>query len=147
MVPASRYAGSPDLFISVDLSVDARLNKALPVLERSRRHVIIDHHPCETHTGEAFVIRPQAAAVGVIVTEYALHLGVRLTRPIAQCLFCAIVTDTGRFQYQNADPESFQAASLLVDAGASPAEVSLNVYQSFSLSYLHLESEIGRAHV
>ena len=54
MVPASRYAGSPDLFISVDLSVDARLNKALPVLGRSRRHVIIDHHPCETHTGEAF---------------------------------------------------------------------------------------------
>ena len=75
---AGRYAGSPDLFISVDLSVDARLNKAFPVLERSRRHVIIDHHPCETHTGEAFVIRPQAAAVGVIVTEYALHLGVRL---------------------------------------------------------------------
>ena len=142
MVPASRYAGSPDLFISVDLSVDARLNKALSVLERSRRHVIIDHHPCETHTGEAFVIRPQAAAVGVIVTEYALHLGVRLTRPIAQCLFCAIVTDTGRFQYQNADPESFQAASLLVDAGASPAEVSLNVYQSFSLAYLHLESAV-----
>ena len=52
----------------------------------------------------------------------------------------AIATDTGRFQYQNADPESFSVASLLVDCGASPSELSLNVYQNFSLSFLHLEA-------
>ncbi|WP_058270451.1 DHH family phosphoesterase [Olsenella massiliensis] len=142
MVRACAYQGRPDLFVSVDLSVDARLNDGEAVLARSRHHAIIDHHPCLSHTGEAFVIRPSAAASGVIVTELALFLGVRLDAAMAQCLFCAIVTDTGRFQYQNADPESFQVASLLVDAGASPSEVSLNVYQSFSLSYLHLESAV-----
>ena len=59
---------------------------------------------------------------------------------VARCLYCAIATDTGRFQYQNADPESFSVASLLVDCGASPSELSLNVYQNFSLSFLHLEA-------
>ena len=58
------------------------------------------------------------------------------------CLFCAIVTDTGRFQYQNADSEAFECASMLVDAGASPSMISLNVYQSFRLAYLHLESVV-----
>jgi len=142
LVPASAYQGSPDLFISVDLSVDHRLNKAEKVLARSARHVVFDHHPCEDDRSDASVIRPSAAACGCIITEYAHYLGVDLTPDMAQCLFCAVVTDTGRFQYQNADPESFAVASCLVDAGASPSEVSLHVYQSFSLAYLHLKSVV-----
>ena len=142
LIAGSAYEGTPDLFISVDLSVDHRLNMAERVLARSGRHAIFDHHPCDGDPGDASIIRPSAAACGVIITEYARHLGVRLTADMAQCLFCAIATDTGRFQYQNADPESFTIASILVDAGASPSEVSLNVYQSFSLAYLHLESVV-----
>lgn len=141
-VRARDYHEDPDLFISVDLSRDSRLNEAEVVLGRSAHHAIIDHHPCTSHTGDVALIRPDAAAAGVLVTEFAQQLGVTLTPAMAQCLFCAITTDTGRFQYQNADPEAFQVASLLVDAGARPSEVSLNVYQSFSLSYLHLEAAV-----
>ncbi|MBP3885149.1 MAG: bifunctional oligoribonuclease/PAP phosphatase NrnA [Olsenella sp.] len=140
LVPASTYEGIPDLFVSVDVSVPHRLNNGEAVMRRARRHAIIDHHPCDEPEADAWLIRPDAAAVGVLVCEFALDLGVEITPDIARCLYCAIATDTGRFQYQNADPEAFQVASLLVDAGASPSELSLNVYQNFSLSYLHLES-------
>lgn len=142
LIPASSYVKDPDLFISVDVSVPARLNQAQPVMQRARRVAIIDHHPCEQPFGNAWIIRPDAAAAGVIVTEFALYLGLSLDNYTARDLFCALCTDTGRFQYQNADPEAFAVASLLVDAGASPSEVSLNVYQNFSLAYLHLESVV-----
>ncbi len=131
------YTVDPELFICVDLSCPSRLNEAQKVMERAAKVAVIDHHPSNERFWDAGVVRPEAAAAGVIVAEYAHKLGC-LTQTMAQNLLCAIITDTGRFQYQNANPEAFKVASLLVDAGASPAEVAVNVYQSDRLAYLHL---------
>ncbi len=136
-VHVDEYDVDPDLFICVDLSNPSRLNEGEKVLARASKVAVLDHHPSQERFWDAGVVRPEAAAAGVIVAEYASRLGC-LTPTIAQNLLCAIVTDTGRFQYQNADPESFRVASMLVDAGASPAEVAVNVYQSDRLAYLHL---------
>ncbi len=131
------YDIDPNLFICVDLSSPSRLNEAEKVLNRASKVAVLDHHPSSERFWDAGVVRPNAAAAGVIVAEYAQRLGC-LTPTMAQNLLCAIVTDTGRFQYQNANPEAFKVASMLVDAGASPAEVAVNVYQSDRLAYLHL---------
>lgn len=141
-VRACAYEESPDLFISVDLSIPSRLGDGRAVLERARHAAILDHHPCDDPQADAWVVRPDAAAAGVIITEFAQHLGVEVTPDMAQNLFCAIATDTGRFQYQNADSEAFEVASYLVGHGASPSDVSLNVYQSFTLSFLHLKAVV-----
>ncbi len=138
LVKASAYEADPDLFICVDLSAPSRLAGAEAVLRRASKVAVLDHHPADAVFWDAGVVRPQAAAAGVIVAELALHLKARLTPTMAQNLLCAIVTDTGRFQYQNADGEAFEVASLLVDAGANPAEIALRVYQSDRLSYIHL---------
>ena len=135
----SEYFAMPDLFLCVDLPTVERVGDARAVLTRSERVAVIDHHPRTEPFGEVHLARPSAAAAGVIVAEYAERLGVAITPELATNLFCALVTDTGRFQYQNADPEAFAVASALVDAGASPADVSLHVYQSFRREYLHLE--------
>ena len=140
LIAASAFDGTPDLFISVDLSTPSRLNHGEAVMRRARHQAIIDHHPCEHPEADTALIRPEAAAAGVIVAEFADHLGVAIDADMAQCLFCAIATDTGRFQYQNVDAEAFQVASTLVACGANPSEVSLNVYQSFRLQFLHLKS-------
>lgn len=140
LVRPDQYDGAPDLFISVDLSAPQRLGAAREVCERASHTAVLDHHPCDGPVGEACVIRTSAAAAGVIVAEFATFLGVCLTRSMAQNLMCALMTDTGRFQYQNTDAEAFETASLLVSCGADPSEVSLNVYQSFRLQFLHLKS-------
>ena len=140
MVRARDYAAAPDLFIALDLPQIERLNEGADVCRRAQNVAVMDHHPSREPFGDARVVRPDAAAVGVIVTEFALWLGVDMDADMAQNLLCAIVTDTGRFQYQNADGEVFRVASLLVEHGASPSEVSLNVYQSFRVQYLHLKS-------
>ncbi len=140
LVTPRAYEGTPDLFLAVDLSVASRLAEAQAIMERAREVFVIDHHPTEHPFGGAQVMRPDAAACGVVVLEYALYLDVCVTRDIAMLLFCAIMTDTGRFQYQNANAEAFWAAGKLVAAGADPSVVALNVYQSMRLSYLRLES-------
>lgn len=142
LVHVGELEGDPDLFICVDLSQPSRLNEAEAVLRRAGKLAVIDHHPAAERFWDAGVVRADAAASGVIVAEYAMHLLGSLTQTMAQNLLCALVTDTGRFQYQNANPEAFEVASLLVDAGASPSEVALNVYQSDRLSYLHLSATV-----
>lgn len=134
------YTEDPDLFIVVDLSEIGRLNAAVDVCKRAHETAVIDHHPSKNPIGTARVVRTSAAAAGVLVAEFAQYLGVEIDAEIAQNLMCAVVTDTGRFQYQNSDGESFDVASLLVRCGASPSDISLNVYQSFRLPFLHLKS-------
>lgn len=141
-VHAADYDVTPDLFICVDLSQMSRLADAEQVCARAHHVAVLDHHPSGERFWEAGVVRPDAAATGVIISEFCLYSSRVLTPTIAQNLLCAIVTDTGRFQYQNADSEAFETASMLVEAGASPAEVALNVYQSDRLAYVHLAARV-----
>ncbi len=141
-VHAADFDETPDLFISVDLSKADRLADGEAVCRRALHRAVLDHHPGGDDIWEAGVVRASAAAAGVIVEEFIEHLGIALDKEMAQALLCAIVTDTGRFQYQNADPEAFLVTSKLVEAGASPSEVALQVYQSDRISYLHLEGKV-----
>ena len=141
-VPANKYVGTPDLFICVDLSSAGRLADAEPLMHRSKMVAVLDHHPYNDVYWNAGLVRPDAAATGVIITEFACHLGATLTPAEAQNLMCALVTDTGRFQYQNADGEAFEVAGLLVESGASPSQIALHVYQSDRLAYLHLAAKV-----
>ena len=140
LVRPEQYDEAPDLFVAVDLSTLHRLGAAQEAFGRATHTACVDHHPCDSPLGDACVVRPSAAAAGVIVAEFAMYLGVDLTRSMAQNLMCALMTDTGRFQYQNTDAEALETASMLVSCGADPSEVSLNVYQSFRLQFLHLKS-------
>ena len=126
----------------MDLCEIGRLNLAQDVCKRAKRVAVLDHHPSKKPLDGVRVVRPSAAAAGVIIAQFALHNGIAITPSVAQNLMCAVMTDTGRFQYQNADGEAFKVASLLVENGASPSDISLNVYQSFRLSFLHLKSLI-----
>ena len=140
MVPACRYEETPDLFISVDVPTLERLADAAAVAKRARAVLAIDHHPSRAEFTENVVRVPAAAAVAVLVEELLEAAGIPLAPEVATCLLCGLVTDTGRFQYQNANPGAFACASRLVDAGAEPARISLEVYQSQRLEYLQLES-------
>lgn len=133
------YQVDPDLFICVDLSARSRLADAEAVCNRAKRVAVIDHHPSsDPESWDAGVVRPSAAATGVLVAQFCLSVGHELTPTVAQNLLCAVMTDTGRFQYQNADGEAFEIASMLVEAGANPSDVALHVYQSDRLAYVHL---------
>lgn len=138
--PATRHRESYDLFISVDVPTLERLEDAAAVAKRARGRVVIDHHPTREEFGDITVRVTSAAATSVLVEELLNAAGWPCTPEIASCLMTGLVTDTGRFQYQNANPSAFACASRLVDAGAQPALIALEVYQSQRIEYLHLES-------
>ena len=66
------------------------------------------------------------------------ELNVELTPEIAEALYIALVTDTGRFQYTNTTPKALRLAAELVEAGADVHRVFQGVYESVQFAKLKL---------
>src|SRR5437899_3121799 len=66
------------------------------------------------------------------------ELGVELRPEIAEALYIALVTDTGRFQYTNTTPKALRLAAELVEAGADVHRVFQSVYESVQFAKLKL---------
>ena len=88
----------------------------------------IDHHHSNSPYAEINWIDPEAPAVGEMVFQLSAFLGVRPTPQIAEALYCAIVSDTGSFQFSNTTARALAAATELARLGASPNRVAEKLF-------------------
>jgi phosphoesterase RecJ-like protein len=93
---------------------------------------VIDHHETEEDYGDIKWVVPEAAATGMMIFYLIKELGITITRDMAINLYAAIAIDTGTFRYSNTTGEVLKVAAQLVDAGADPAYVSNNLYETWS---------------
>ena len=105
-----RRGGAPDLtgrvLVAVDCANESRLGRDAERLLRTAELVVdIDHHHDNTRFGDVNLIVPNASSTGEILRDVLRELGVELTPEIAEALYIAVVTDTGRFQYSNTSPK------------------------------------------
>lgn len=89
----------------------------------------IDHHISNTGYAAVTYCAPTAAAVGQLMLDLILGLDVPLDHKIAQCLFCAISTDTGHFAFSNTTKETFCAAAELMEYDLDIAELCRQLYR------------------
>jgi phosphoesterase RecJ-like protein len=94
--------------------------------------VVIDHHETEEDFGDIKWVVPEAAATGMMIFYLIKELGVNITRDIAINLYSAIAIDTGTFRYANTTAEALRITAKLIEAGASPAYISNNLYETWS---------------
>ena len=78
----------------------------------------------------------------MIVWKLIELLGVTPSQDMATCCFVGLMTDTGRFQYQNTTAEAFVLAGEMIGAGAKPAELAQLLYQNRSAVSLALEERM-----
>src|SRR5918998_119780 len=102
--------------------------------------VNIDHHSTTALFGTINWIDSTASAVGEMIYNLCKAIGVRVTREIAECVYTALVTDTGSFHYSNTTERTFKVASELVRAGVKPAKVSQAVFGSYAWGKIRLTS-------
>ena len=104
--------------------------------------VNIDHHSTTALFGDINWIDSTASAVGEMIYNLCKALGVRVTKEIAECVYTALITDTGSFHYSNTSERTFKVASELVRAGVKPAKVSQNVFANYPWSKIELMSGV-----
>jgi bifunctional oligoribonuclease and PAP phosphatase NrnA len=127
------------VLVAVDCANESRLGPGGDkLLDGARLVVNIDHHHDNTRFGDVNLIWPDASSTGEILREVLRALGVDLTPEIAEALYIAVVTDTGRFQYSNTTPQSLRLAAELVEAGANVHRVFQGVYENVAFAKLKL---------
>jgi phosphoesterase RecJ-like protein len=129
---------SDRVVVALDCANDRRLGPETALLERAQLVVDIDHHHDNSRFGQVNLIVGHASSTGEILADVFRELGVRLTPEIAEALYIAVVTDTGRFQYANTTAKSLRLAAELVDAGADVHRVFQGVYENVAFAKLKL---------
>lgn len=104
--------------------------------------VNIDHHATSEHFGSINWIDPTASAVGEMIYNLCKAIGGRVTREIAECVYMALVTDTGSFHFSNTTDRTLKVASELIKAGVKPAEISEAVYNNYPWSRIELMRQV-----
>jgi phosphoesterase RecJ-like protein len=108
-------------------------------LQREGVHILnIDHHHDNTRFGTVNLVVPTASCTAEIVWGLAKELGAEITIPIADALYVALVTDTGRFSYENTTAEAHLMAAELIEAGVEPHRVYRRLYEDLPFRRLQL---------
>lgn len=130
----------PEIFVALDTPTPERLGYARELAEKAGRVVVIDHHPDAVEYGDVHVLDPTAAATGQMVWRLVCELGIERPADIALCCYTALLTDTGRFAFQNTSPAALRDAAEMLEAGVDPSVVAREVYQNRSAASLALEA-------
>jgi bifunctional oligoribonuclease and PAP phosphatase NrnA len=108
-------------------------------LQREGLHILnIDHHHDNTRFGTVNLVDPEASCTAEIVWRLGKELGAEITQPIADALYTALVTDTGRFMYENTTPEAHRMAGELIQSGVEPHRVYRRLYEDLPFSRLRV---------
>jgi len=102
--------------------------------------VNIDHHSTTALFGAINWIDSTASAVGEMIYNLCKATGVRVTKEIAECVYTALLTDTGSFHYSNTTERTFKIASELVRTGIKPAKTAEAIFGSYQWPKIELLS-------
>jgi phosphoesterase RecJ-like protein len=126
------------VLVAVDCASPGRVGAEPGLVDAARLTVNIDHHHDNPRFGDVNLIVADASSTGEVLADVFKALDVQLTPEIAEALYIALVTDTGRFQYANTTPKALRLAADLVDAGADVNRVFQGVYENVQFAKLKL---------
>ena len=145
----------------VFLVVDCGDEKRVPGFDRTKteRVLVIDHHETNSNFGDLNLVEPDRSSTAEIVYDVIKTLDRPISKEVAECLFTGLYTDTGGFRYSDTTAQTFQTAKELVELGAEPWKVAVNIYESnpvrrlrllgecLNTLRLHLDGKVATLHV
>jgi phosphoesterase RecJ-like protein len=132
--PGQRF----DCVIATDCASFERLGAVDACVSERDLLINIDHHESNTRYGDVNWVSPREPSTGELIYRLLKVARWPITKQIADCLFTAISTDTGSFQYATTRPGTFHTGAELVTRGADLAKICDEVYQSYPVSRARL---------
>ena len=129
---------APEWIISVDLADVSLLGDNLAAYA-DKVDLCIDHHRSNGDFAKYSYVDSTAAATGEIIYDLLGLMKVEMDRKIAACLYTAISTDTGCFQYANTTPRTMRIAADLMEWGADAADINRRMFDTLTRARLELE--------
>lgn len=130
-----------DVLVTLDCGDWERLGQAPGDRALLGTVINLDHHRSNERYGDLDVVEPETSATGLMAYRLLRELDAPISAEAALGLYTAIATDTGFFRYSNTDVATFEAATELVRAGASPYAVHHALHENNSPSRLRMMGE------
>ncbi len=150
MVDASKYPDfaaqllrDADLILCLDFNTPGRTGRLEEQLKASKaRKILIDHHLGPEIDADVVISHPDMAATCYLLFRFfcRLELFNFIDRNAAECLLAGMMTDTGNFAYNCADPELFIVTAELIAKGADKEKLYNQLFNTFSANCLRLNS-------
>lgn len=138
--------------LPADFSVDTALILECPSAHRigsirkyltpSVTTVNIDHHRDNEYFGSVNWVDVRPSSVGEMIYEFFLSVGYEISPHGAECLYTAILTDTGRFRFASTSPRTMNIGGELIRLGAEPKKICDEVYFNYRPSTLKLMGKV-----
>jgi len=132
-----------DCIVVLDTNAPDRLRSLDPFISRSKAvKIVIDHHLDPSPFADHYLIDDEATSTGEIVYRILRTLPVVITKDVATSLYAAIMTDTGSFKYPRTDPETHRIVAHLLECGANPTQIFVNIYDQWTPGRMRLLGEV-----
>ncbi|MGI6098657.1 MAG: bifunctional oligoribonuclease/PAP phosphatase NrnA [Lentisphaerae bacterium] len=138
LTPTDAVDPRAGLLVVVDCAAVDRMPEALQPLVGQLPTVVIDHHPTNTRFGDIQWVDPAASSTGEMIWRLARQAGWKLDRRIAEALWVALITDTGRFAYECTSSTTMTCAADLLTYDVRTAWLNEEIYLLFDWRVLQL---------
>ncbi len=124
-----------DLIFSLDYNISKRVGEMGPYIESSTaKKILIDHHPLPGNNFDIIVSKPEISSTSELIFRlfYQADKYDQITKAEAESIYCGMMTDTGGFTYNSADPEIYEIISLLLRKGVDKDMIYSQVFNNYS---------------
>ncbi|MDD4956759.1 MAG: 30S ribosome-binding factor RbfA [Candidatus Omnitrophica bacterium] len=118
--------------IVLDCPVMERTGVVESLLAEGLRIINIDHHVSNSMFGSVNWVAPEASSVGEMIYHLIAALGAEISEEVAEPIYTAIVTDTGRFNYDNTTSVTHAVAGELITRGVDPKRMYSQIFEKKS---------------
>lgn len=129
-----------DLVITVDVAAIDRISDMKPLFDRAKMTVNIDHHKTNNNFGDLNYVLPEASSAGEVLFKLFKLWDWKIDLDTAECIYTAILTDTGGFRFDNTSSDVFMIASELVKIGVNPNKIYTYCYELKSKNYIMFQN-------
>jgi phosphoesterase RecJ-like protein len=126
-----------DTIVALDAGAKSRLGFSDDVFA-GKTLINIDHHASNPDYGDINVVNADYCATGAMVFDLIQHLEQSLSKPSAEAIYAAILTDTASFHLDRVNADVHRMTAELIEAGAEPAVAAEAIYNSQPLARLEL---------
>ena len=142
IVDSREYPREPEVMVALDTASKDRLGSLATNADRAGALILLDHHVTNPGFGSIPIIDPHASSTAEVAYRLIERMGGagELGPEEAACLYAGILTDTGRFQYGAATPQTLRVAAALRDSGFDHVALGQLLFEDGSFDYLRLLS-------
>lgn len=126
------------VFISLECPQQSRLGGSYKLLKKAKKVINIDHHSDNRNYGDINYVNSEVSSTCEILFNIFKLLDIIINKKLATYLYVGLVTDTGRFQYSNISPKTFEIAKQLLEKDVDANSIFQHVYENRSLKSLKL---------